>query len=60
MSEDVAVAAPAEVPAPSPFEALVEGWYQAWWHNLGLPTEHQNRLRQAADDLKARLAGQKE
>lgn len=42
---------------PSPTDALVEGWLVQWFHNLGLPTELQNRIRQAADDLKARLAG---
>ena len=47
-------------PVPAPTDAVVEGWLAHWFFNLGLPTELQNRLRNAADDLKARLAGQKE
>ena len=46
--------------ATAPTDSVVEAWHQAWWFNLGLPTELQNRLREATDDLKARLAGRKE
>lgn len=42
---------------PAPTDAIVERWHAYWFHNLGLPTELQNRLRLATDDLKARLAG---
>ena len=51
---------PAVEPVQAPTDALVEAWLVQWFFNLGLPTELQNRIRQAADDLKARLAGRKE
>jgi len=45
---------------PAPTDAIVESWVSQWFHNLGLDTGLQNRIRQAADDLKSRLAGRKE
>lgn len=55
-------AKPAAAPPrePSPTDDLVEAWLMQWFFNLGLDVTLQNRIRQAADDLKTRLAGQKE
>lgn len=58
MEEDTTTTTDAKVaPVPAPTDNLVEAWHAEWFHNLGLPTELQNRLRLATDDLKARLAG---
>ena len=51
---------PAVQIVPAPTDAIVESWVSQWFHNLGLDTSLQNRIRQAADDLKSRLAGRKE
>lgn len=45
------------LPEPSPTDLLVEAWIQQWFFNLGLDVTLQNRIRQAANDLKTRLAG---
>ena len=61
MEEDMTTTTDAKVaPVPAPTDDLVEAWHAQWFFNLGLPTELQNRLRSATDDLKARLAGRKE
>jgi hypothetical protein len=43
--------------APPATDQVVESWLVKWFHNIGLPGDTQNRIRMAADDLKARLAG---
>lgn len=60
MAKSTTTTDPAVEPVPAPTDGLVEAWHAEWFHNLGLPTELQNRLRLATDDLKARLAGRKE
>ena len=49
--------APPQPPQPSPSDDLVDGWFAAWFFNIGLPADLYNRFFQAKEDLKARLAG---
>ncbi len=59
-SEPTFVDVPAEAPAPSAHEALVNAWLVDWFHNAQLPTPLQNRLAEAAQDLTKRLDAAKE
>ena len=43
------------VAAPSPSDAVVDAWFVGTFHNLALPTELQNRLTAAQDQLKRAL-----
>lgn len=41
---------------PSPADAIIERWYADSFHNLGLPTDLQNRFHVAKERLKSLLA----
>ncbi len=43
-------------PAPPPTDAVIEGWWQETFCNIGLDTQLYNRFRAAADRLKALVA----
>ncbi len=47
---------PPLAPPPPPTDAVIEGWWQETFCNIGLDTQLYNRFRAAANRLKALLA----
>lgn len=45
------------MPKAVPMDPVFEAWIQQWFYGLGLDVTMQNRIRSAAEDLQARLAG---